>query len=87
MPRINWSGRAACAAVVCISSMVSSPVFAGVAWSGDVYPADPTTWTSSTWGYIGKTGSGTLDMFDDLSMFNGSTLRNVGYASMGRKGE
>ena len=38
---------------------------AAVTWTGNVDPADPTTWTSSTTGYIGRTADGTLTVNSD----------------------
>ena len=57
---------------------------AAVVWSGDVDPADPTTWTSSTDGYIGKTGSGTLDITDGSDVLDDDGF--IGYNS-GSTGE
>ena len=52
------------AALVCCLGLLlcASPARAGVTWTGDVVPADPTTWTSSTSGTIGDTGIGTVDV-------------------------
>jgi T5SS/PEP-CTERM-associated repeat protein len=41
-------------------SCPSSKAPAAIVSSGDVIPADPTTWTSSTIGYIGKSSVGTI---------------------------
>ena len=41
--------------------------------SGDVVPSDPSTWTSSTTGYVGKTSVGTL------TLTGGTLLARVGY--------
>ncbi len=35
---------------------------AAITWTGDIDPSDPTTWTSSITGYIGKTADGTLEV-------------------------
>ena len=43
-----------------ICAIVSSPALADIAWTDDVLPYDPATWTSSMDTYIGKTGTGTL---------------------------
>ena len=43
---------------------VARPVRADVTWSGDVVPADPTTWDDRTEGYIGKIGTGTMNITD-----------------------
>ena len=48
----------ACLHLVCLTN----PARAGIAWSGNVLPADPTTWTSSTYAHIGLIGSGTLSI-------------------------
>ena len=37
-----------------------APAHAVITWTGDIDPNDPNTWTSSTYGYIGKTADGTL---------------------------
>jgi T5SS/PEP-CTERM-associated repeat protein len=44
------------------------PAWAGITWTGDVDPDDPTAWTSSTVGCVGNTGSGsvTVSGSDDL---------------------
>ncbi len=41
---------------------MSSVCYAEITWSGDVGPANPSTWDSSTTGYIGIFGSGTMDI-------------------------
>ena len=50
-------GAVACSSLVLVVCLclfcVAQPARAGVVWSGDIDPADPTTWTSSTYGYIG----------------------------------
>jgi len=56
---ISHLGRVICVASLCVS--LTSLAGAGVTWSGDIDPADPTTWTAgATDGYIGKTSSGAL---------------------------
>ncbi|HUU57961.1 MAG TPA: autotransporter outer membrane beta-barrel domain-containing protein, partial [Phycisphaerae bacterium] len=53
--------------VLCIT--VAPPdAFAGITATGDVVPADPATWTSSTYAYVGKTavGSVTVDGNSDV---------------------
>ena len=47
-----------CIVMVCFAQSAA----AGIAWSGDVDPADPATWTSSTYGFIGKYSYGTMDI-------------------------
>ena len=46
---------------------------AAITWSGDVDPSDPSTWDSSTEGYIGKTGNGTMGIAggSDVIVYNG----------------
>ena len=46
-------------AVACLLGP-SEPAHALITWTGNVDPADPTTWTTSTDGYIGRTANGTL---------------------------
>jgi len=41
-------------------AMLASSASADVTTTGDVDPADPTTWTVATYAYIGKTGAGTV---------------------------
>ena len=43
----------------------TTPTAAEVTTTGDVAPTDPTTWDSNTYGYIGKTGDGTLSVTSD----------------------
>ena len=57
----------------------SQSVYAGIEWSGDVDPDDPTTWTSRTDSYIGKDGIGTLDITAGGTVSNGSGF--IGYGS------
>ena len=53
---------------------LTQPVLAGFATTGDIAPADPNTWTSGTYAYIGQTSDGTLAIND------GSTVgSNRGY--------
>ena len=40
------------------------PLLAEVVWSGDVDPANPLSWTSTTYAYIGKTVYGMVDVND-----------------------
>ncbi|MCK5564908.1 MAG: hypothetical protein KAJ07_06640 [Planctomycetes bacterium] len=49
-------------AVIIIVTSLASPVGAGITWSGDVDPSDPSTWDSNTSAYIGNTGYGTMDI-------------------------
>ena len=52
------------------------PSLAEIATSGDVDPADPSTWTSDTTSYIGKSGDGTLDI--DAGSGVSSRSSNIG---------
>jgi T5SS/PEP-CTERM-associated repeat protein len=60
------------------------PGQAEVTWSGDIDPPDPTTWTSSTTGYIGKNGYGTLNITKGSNVLN--YYGYIGYES-GAAGE
>jgi T5SS/PEP-CTERM-associated repeat protein len=61
--------------VVCLCLFYfAQPVRADITWSGDIDPADPTTWDASTLGFIGKTGTGTLNITDGSDV-----LDNYGY--------
>jgi len=51
----------------------------GIVSSGDVDPADPATWTDSTWVYVGKTGTGSMTI--DAGSEVVSSLSSVGYES------
>ncbi len=59
--------------VVALAFAVSS-IQAGVAWSGDVDPADPAAWTSATQAHIGKTASGTMDITDGGTVISGNSV-------------
>ena len=47
-------------AAVLFLACPTSMVHAAIVWSGDVYPAEPATWTIDTIGYIGKPSMGTI---------------------------
>lgn len=64
--------------VILIILMCSSVVFADIEISGDVEPGNLATWPSSNHVYIGKTGSGTLNITD------GDTVTN-NYARVGEE--
>jgi len=49
-------------AVIMIVTSLAVPAGAGITWSGDVDPPDPSTWDSETYGVIGYTGTGTMDI-------------------------
>ena len=55
----------------------SVPTHAEITWTGDVDPEDPTTWTSSTNGYVGFTADGTL------TVDGGSQLLSI-FGNLGR---
>jgi len=63
---------------------LAEPAPAEIVASGDVEPADPATWTSSTSGYIGKTASGTLGITNGSDVLDGWAY--IGYES-GSMGE
>jgi len=64
--------------VLCTTA-APTDAFAAITATGDVHPADPATWTSSTDAYVGKTGVGsvTVDGNSDVVLFWGY----VGYSS------
>ncbi|NQU25899.1 MAG: hypothetical protein HQ567_31810, partial [Candidatus Nealsonbacteria bacterium] len=43
---------------------------AGIIATGDVSPANPATWTTSTDAYIGETGAGSVTVDDDSDLFS-----------------
>ena len=53
------------------------PVRGDITPDGDVSPADPSTWTSATVGYIGNTASGTLTVDGTSSLQSGDSF--MGY--------
>lgn len=54
-----------------ISLAVQPPLArAGISYTGDIDPADPNTWTSSTTGYVGKTANGTLTVDYDSDLLS-----------------
>jgi len=54
-------------------------VRAAIVATGNVDPADPTTWTSSTYGYVGKTRDGTLTVYSHSDLY--SRWACIGYNS------
>ena len=54
----SWIMAVACLCLLCFAQLTH----AAIEWSGDVVPEEPATWTIHTFGYIGKTGSGTLNI-------------------------
>ena len=75
---MNTSNHHGAAATVTFSPLIllvcaallflTTPIIAEITWTGDLDPSDPTTWTSNTEAYIGKTSSGTM------GITNGSTV-------------
>ena len=60
-----------CILIVCLHLVCfPNPARGEIAASGDVDPADPGTWTSSTWGYIGKSNGGTLNITSDSEVLD-----------------
>ncbi|MCD4824621.1 MAG: PEP-CTERM sorting domain-containing protein [Phycisphaerae bacterium] len=64
MLRFNGLSRVFCVAAVASFVFLGLPasVLADVIVTGDVDPADPASWTGNTTLYVGKTGSGMLDI-------------------------
>ena len=54
-------------AVVCCLCLLlcASSAFTQITWTGDVYPANPTSWSLDTTAYVGRTGTGTLNVPSD----------------------
>ncbi|HBO44835.1 MAG TPA: hypothetical protein DD670_13070, partial [Planctomycetaceae bacterium] len=68
---------------ICFSFVLLGPLataHAAITWTGNVEPADPTTWDSTTSGYVGKTADGTLtvDGGNDLFTQRASIGNNAG---------
>ncbi len=81
----NAVARSSLILIVCLCLLsFAHPSHSAVVWSGDLDPADPTTWTSSTAGYIGKTSSGTLDITAGSDIV--AALGQIGFES-GSTGE
>ncbi len=60
------------------------PVRATVVWSGDLDPADPTTWDSSTYSaYIGKYSYGSLNITDGSNVLDTNGYIGHNYQSSG----
>jgi len=49
-------------AVIWVVISLARPALAEILWSGDVDPANPATWTSSTNGFVGMTGYDTMNI-------------------------
>ncbi|MHC4716722.1 MAG: hypothetical protein ACYS5V_07120, partial [Planctomycetota bacterium] len=70
---------AACLCLFCLAQ----PARAEIVASGDVQPADPATWTSSTDAYIGKTANGTLDITNEDAVTDHQGYIGYGSGSTG----
>ncbi|MHC4717843.1 MAG: hypothetical protein ACYS5V_12795, partial [Planctomycetota bacterium] len=70
---------AACVCLFCLAQ----PARAEITTTGDVQPADPATWTSSTDAYIGEIGSGTLGITNGGYVVNGQGYIGFRSASTG----
>jgi T5SS/PEP-CTERM-associated repeat protein/autotransporter-associated beta strand protein len=65
---LRTMGMVLCAAL--FLSCTASIAHAAIAWSGDVQPLDPTTWTSHTDGYIGATSTGAVTLDGGSELLN-----------------
>ena len=68
---------------LCISFVVLGAfetTHAAITWTGNVEPADPTTWDSTTFGYVGNTADGTVTVGggSDLLSYYGYIGHNSG---------
>ena len=63
---------------VCITA-APPDAFADVTATGDVDPADPATWTSSTYAYVGKTAVGSVTVDGNSDVVSGYAY--IGYGS------
>ena len=61
-----------------------APIHADITWTDDVYPADPTTWTSDTWASVGGTANGTLTVDGDGDLLSFLTTIGSSPGSSGR---
>jgi T5SS/PEP-CTERM-associated repeat protein len=57
-------------ATACLLLCLASPLQAAITWSGEIDPTDPTTWTSSTDCYIGKSSTGTITVDEASALQN-----------------
>lgn len=60
--------------VTALIGLFAAQVQAGISTTGDVDPANPGTWTSSTWAYVGKTADGSMTINASSGVIN-----NYGY--------
>ena len=56
---------------------------AGITPTGDVEPANPSSWTTSTTGYIGNTASGTLTVDGGSGLISGTGCIGFGSGALG----
>ena len=59
-PKLFLQAIAAALFALHVLSCPTSKTYATIIGTGDVYPANPATWTSSTTGYIGQSSTGTV---------------------------
>ncbi len=63
--------------------ILSTFAYGGVNYSGDIDPANPSSWDNSTNAYIGKTGTGSLSITNGGNVTNGSGCIGYYYGSQG----
>ncbi len=68
--------RTTVSVLFCITALVTN-AFGEVNWSGAIFPAVPTNWTSTTDGYIGTGGYGTLTITNSGEVYNQNA--HIGY--------
>jgi len=56
-------------AALCLFGQLET-AHATISWTGHVEPANPTTWTASTDGYIGRSANGTLTVDGDSDLLS-----------------
>jgi T5SS/PEP-CTERM-associated repeat protein len=80
MARLSWNSVRFAVVFLAVTLLcVLSPAHAEVTASGDVYPYNPMSWSSGTTAYIGKTGTGTLDITAGNEVSSGTAY--IGYES------
>ncbi len=82
----QWAVYLKCA-ILLIAISLTSPLAAAIYSTGDVNPADPSTWDSSTYAFIGKTGTGSVTADGDTDLFSqngylGYNLRSEGVVTV-----
>lgn len=70
--------------VVALVASVFEQARGNISWTGDIDPADPTTWTSGTVGYIGKTFDGSLTVDADSDLLSRSGYLGHEHGSTGQ---